>query len=394
MGWLLVRQLGQFDFAIYWRSTHNFLLGLNPYELPHQTKYLYDLPFDIYAKSSPILKMWGPPIIFATTWPFALLELKLASSLFLLFYIATVCFSTIALFKLAFPATNHLPTLQLLIAAIIALPAGWLVHGLYWGSLTWICLLSITLALLALNTNHKFIAGLCLYGLLLKLQLFVLPLAAIAIVSYKKREFKFLAGFALALLIGFASVLIINPASFLYYLRTSGLDLPYLLITSTGTSLVRYIAAPTSNAALFLPVCILALTLVGFSRQVAKFSTSQLLVLLTPLSIYFGPYAWGHDYLVALPLNFVSAALFFQLRQHGRAALAACILSALLVSQAFLLFFAFTMPEHPAVFVAPATITTVLAILSGYAILSLTDAHIDTPLCSKECGLVNSSESL
>lgn len=372
--WKYGEEYSLFDFGIYHRATQEFLAGNNPYSLPHQKTYLKSVPPASGAFESPTLMMWGPPPVFAVTWPFGLLALDAANKIFFGMTVGGTLLAFFLLWRMYLDNWRTRPLLEVVIISVLAFPSGWMVHGVYWGSLTWIALLGMVFCIALLRAQREFLAGLALYLVQIKLQLFMLPLAAIGALALKRRNFRFILGVSTAFLLGLLLVALISVESFTFFVNTPGLDLPYLLTSSTITSVVRAIFESSSRAFLFIPTAVLILAAglyVLFSKQVPGNvqSAERLLVLLTPLAIAFGPYGWGHDYILALPLFLLAAREFLEARNSRRNGFAFVLVTLMLMTQLTLVSLSILTPRYPILFAIPALFIAALSIVVAMRLL-------------------------
>lgn len=299
------------DFSIYWKATNNFLLGKDPYSLPHQFDY-FVAPSHIHEpKQVPILKVWGPPVVFATTLPFGLLPLALAKKFYLFTLLATILGSAAFFWNLYLK--SYLGSKSLFTGVIIfvhLLPFGTFLHSFLCGSVSFFLLLGITLTLWLLSKHHFFLAGFSFYIWTFKPQILWLPAVYIIAWALRTRNYQLLSGIFCGGLCAVTLVTIFNSESWKYYSNAHDMAIPFRIETSTLPSIVYALTGCHYRGILFLPALLISIAIVGWNRI---YNVSPLIIvpLLLPFTALLGPYAWGHDYLICVPLYYLAFSYFY-----------------------------------------------------------------------------------
>lgn len=304
------------DLSIYWKAAHNFVHGLNPYDLPSHTEYITGR-YGWVTPPSGILKVWGAPITFSTIFPLGYLTLEQAKivslSLIIIFIVFTI--STFSKLFLSELLCNTKVALLFFLWLLI-----WMFPVVYqmimWGGVSWIMLPSLALSLQLLNSKKIFLAGLSLFPMVFKPQLLIVVICYVIVWVIREKRFLFILGAGLALLASILIVYIINPAAFSYY-GALDLSLPYGTYfnrTTTVGGLLVFLGFKQSVMTMFGPLLILALVVIIYSFKNSKknyFSVDSAVQLL-PMSIMASPYSWAHDYILCLPLFVYSFLILYK----------------------------------------------------------------------------------
>jgi hypothetical protein len=161
---------------------------------------------------------------------------------------------------------------------------------------------------LACFRDRPFVAGLFLSLTLIKIHLFVIFGAAVLACCVRARNWRTPVGFLTAAAVSVTSAVAFRRDIFAIYSEVAGSGQPFQYVNATVPSVARYLFNLNGAAFLLMP-CLLAGALVFrfFWRADSSDLTRQLCCIL-PFSLGFAPYAWGHDYICAVPVLVIAAA--------------------------------------------------------------------------------------
>ncbi len=301
--WYLLPDQSLFDFTRLWKAAHLLRSGQNPYALPDSTAFVeHALPARGPSPNGPSLSLlWLPPML-TPFLIFSLFTLPTAKSIFLL----TEFMGTITALWLTIRSRQQaLGNVGSLFSAgwvaMLIVPFGTLIHGVNWGSPSWI--MWIALAILIDHcgpTKGGVLPGVALFFLCLKPHV-TAPLVAIVVMwSLHQRHWTLIATtFFVTLACGLLS-LYLDPqigAHFLADWKASG----SMVITSASLPSLVHGLFPRHIPFYLLLAPQLLLCVVGacVGWRVRRIGTA--LALFSPWALAFAPNAWGHDFILLAP---------------------------------------------------------------------------------------------
>lgn len=184
---------------------------------------------------------------------------------------------------------------------LIPFPFVW--SNLFWGQYNTICLFSLLMSAQLWRSERYFVSGAVITLTLFKPHLCLSCLAYLSALALLNRRFYWIAGVGCGLALQTAAVLLLNPELFLFFLKgvsarsMEAVNLPgaapvQLLVQSTGLPIIAQLASLLS----------VAMGIV-FAFKDQHLSQQRFLLILMPLGVILAPYAWGHTFLLLLPVT-------------------------------------------------------------------------------------------
>ncbi|MEM6823316.1 MAG: glycosyltransferase family 87 protein [Verrucomicrobiota bacterium] len=281
------------DFPIYWTA----------WRIAHTEAPLFESASYQRMISDPLeasFSLHNPPWTLILFSPLGGVSYQIALGLWLTFnfacFVFTVFFS-LKLFEISLP-----PPWLLLITAIF--PASF--SCLYFGQLTILLTCAALVLVVCLKTKNDYWAGFCLSWMTIKPHLFFLFLIPIGLTIIKDRRWAIFTGF----LLSFGTILTlltwIRPLAISDWITWLGSGHATEWSTANLATWVRLLVWHFSNQDILWPVYaipILSIIVTFFfllSRNSPK-SWIQYFLVLIPLSLILGPYAWSYDFCLLLP---------------------------------------------------------------------------------------------
>jgi hypothetical protein len=301
----VVSPLCLFDFTLYRMSAVYFFKGMNPYELPHFSTFITDVPTTwIVDPKSPQITAATSPLTFPLLFLFTLFPLSLAKYLFsVLFFMAVAWIAYRShLLLLSF---YQCPSQRGQFFLILLCSYGLCKTSLYWGGVGWICAVGVSEFLFQLYRKRYLASGISL-GLCMVKPHLVLVFGIVWFLTWLHEErcvaLKVTAG-ASAVVIAFA-LLVISVSATVFLEYKAYLDTNSLVsyMTSSLPSIL-YQLLPAEPGLIFriLPVIVVGLLLTVWRRTKSTISSLYFLICILPWTVLFSPYAWGHDCLLCIP---------------------------------------------------------------------------------------------
>lgn len=304
----LTPRLPHLDFSAYWKSAEMLLNGANPYDMPPDRTYLIDVPNYLrpgieyfYAR------VWGPPLVLSVLVPFGFFSLATAKTIFTFLTYFSFLGCTVLLYSL-YGLGKQLSRLRVLLLLLLV-PWGLYFYALAWGAPGWIFIDGIVLALWLIRYDRKFWAGIALSLCCFKPHLFGFLAVAIILRSIREGDYKLAQGGALGTLFMALLPLIIQPHIYSMYLEFVGSKVPHQYTGASLGSFLHSAIDPPQGYLLYLPLILAVAYEILWGSKRCYPTLDYFIAMLTPVSVFVAPYAWGHDYLVALPILFIGIML-------------------------------------------------------------------------------------
>jgi len=320
-----------FDTLEYWSAATIFLKGLNPYDR-NLVFNLQQLAWNGDPISNPII-LYNPPMILSIIFPMGLMQFKSTLSLWLSIMFA-FAFESCVLCRGLFNSrskNNRAENLKLTLFFLTFFP---FYCSLFFGQISPLLLLSLTLALVCFMRGSKnlvdnFLGGLVLSVTCLKPHLLYLLYLYIFIMSIRVKKWKTLAGMLLGVSILLALPILYNP-KIIWYFMYSAKSPPTFFKTPTLGSFLQGITQDKNVIVRYTPTIILS----GFTFLFLLFSKRNahsltVVYYLIPLSLLTAPYGWVYDQMLCVPVIFF---IFSKLHEAAlKSSLRRYIIGALLV---------------------------------------------------------------
>lgn len=302
------------DFSIYWRATKEWLHGANPYDLPPHTQYVSG-EFGGLDRLVSTLKVWSPPTFLLAMVPFSISSLEFGKSLYLSLVILTTWGWLALTYRSicdAYALKGVLPTLAGAFLALLIFPWSPTIDMLRWGGMS--VLSSMAFLIIAYSSSLSTGAWTVVFILFsLKPHPAALAVLALILIISPKERLQLLGGAGLALLVALTPLLSQTSLIQLYNSLPFDVVNDYRHATDTLSGILLGLGSTTLIATIVSAGCC-AVSLVltkRASRGVADRPRKlALIMLITPLSTYFAPYAWQHDYVICGGFLWASFALF------------------------------------------------------------------------------------
>jgi hypothetical protein len=312
---------GNRDFVVYWATGKQLVEHRNPYDSAEldRIERAAGLP-----SRYTVGYMRNPPWSLPLAWPLGLLSLRAAAVIASLILIAALLASVRMLLAL-----YHCRDRMVQILAYSFAPA---FICLIWGQTSLLVLLGLVL-FLRFHARRPFLAGTALWLCLLKPHLW-LPLAVVLLAwIVLSKQYRILAGAALAFLASVALTRVIDPQAWLQYVRMAGYSgVEHDRIPSLSVLLRNWLTAGspghTSMTVQFVPAALAcAWALFYFNRRRQHWDWVRDSSLLLLVCVLAAPYAYLNDHVLVLPA-LIFAARLASSRWLGLLAFAGAVLEA------------------------------------------------------------------
>ncbi len=291
------------DFSIYWKAGQNFLEGRNPYELPPSIEYVTPGAFGYYDTKPLALKMWNPPFSLPLLIPFSAFPLSVAKHVYvvgLAFALALTC-----LFQFRLLAQHGFSAAKSCIVIFSGLIFGAIATTAQWGGMSWIALLLVTLILQVYAARQFFLLGVLTPLLVIKPATMFIFVAVLFLIGLRFGAKKFILGVFSSLSVIVAILLLFRPEIYSDYanLNQHIANAVWRHTESFSAAFYRLGVLSDSDFWRWVPLCIVIGAFAWFiwSRRIEASRAERLLLYALPLSVFFSPYSWTHDYIACLP---------------------------------------------------------------------------------------------
>jgi len=290
------------DFSIYWRATKEWLGGGNPYDLPPHTQYVSG---DLGGLDRLVttLKVWSPPTFLLAMVPFSISSLEFGKSLYLSLVILTTWGWLALTYRSiceAYALKGVLPTLAGAFIALLVFPWSPTIDMLRWGGMS--LLSSLAFLIIASSPALSTRAWTVIFILFsLKPHPAALAVLTLLVIISPKERLQILGGAGLALLVALTPLLSQTSLIQLYNSLPFDVVNDYRVVTDTlsgkllGLGSTTLIATIVSAGYWAVSLVLTKRASRGVPDRPHKLA---LIMLITPLSTYFAPYAWQHDYVI------------------------------------------------------------------------------------------------
>lgn len=278
---------GLIDFVQYWSSAKLFLYQQNPYDVAN-LRMVQSTTGINYT-----VLIWNPPFVFCFISLLGLFNYHLAAAFW--FACGVLCLA----FSYSKFVTNIFDWRSLLF--LISFYPAFL--GLYYGQITWILLLAITLFIYFFEKEKFYCAGVALSLSIVKPHLFLIFYLGIlirAIFELKQNNKNFqktILGVLICGVIFLLFPLYFQPQIYNYYLGAYQLPPTYWFTSSLGS----FVSMLSPENALFMRFVPCILTALGLACYCFRYKKNLEFNTLLALSILVSPYGWEYDYVVLLP---------------------------------------------------------------------------------------------
>lgn len=283
------------DFVSYWSTGRLLLRGDNPYA-PDQ---IFPLEKEAGREEDHVLLVWYPPWAFAFFIPFGALAYVPARFAWLLLNFAAIAIASPLLWRLYGGSRRGLPWAGLM--TVLYFPT---LLGLSIGQISPIFLLGIAGFLYGARRGRWWLAGASLLPLTFKPQLLSLFWLALLLWTFRRREWRVVAGLALGIGIASAAAFAANGSIFTAYVETLIHQPPLYRTPTVGTVLVLLTDA-SKGWLRFLPALLaLPWLLWMWRRQGDGWAWESQMPDLAMASLLVAPFAWLWDTIIVLPAIF------------------------------------------------------------------------------------------
>ncbi len=308
-----------FDFSRIWKASQLLVQGGNPYELPHYASFLIDSPPDLIPDPNSVNPgFYWLPFPFVIFFPFGFFSLAVAKRLFFILSLLGFSWACLTCQKLFIrPQPAHSINWHTVLLLLVTIPFGIFYHGITMGSASWIMLVAILSFFLFFEHQKYLLAGACFYPLLMKPHLFGPFFAVLLAWSLLKKNFLIIFGFILSIIAGSCVLLLLEPKIFSMFYALLEVDKPLSFVNATLPNLLNWYLEGEWPAftMMVLPFLAAAGTLLA-SLYFKVYNLKQALTYVLPFSLILAPYAWGHDYILCMPLLFVAADYILNNHKH------------------------------------------------------------------------------
>jgi hypothetical protein len=315
LGLLFGSEFALQDLSIYWKACSQWIAGHSAYALPHQSGYVQGWG-GIDAAFGETLAVWSAPIFLVPASIFGIWELATAKSI----YLAATCF-VVGAFTLSIRDSIRLlikqtgqggEVLVKVVGPTVLFPLPPLLEHLSWGGMS--VLSALAVVLLVTFKDRGFVLWLIAL-LLFALKPHPCALLVLGWFAGARREeqrtmlWAFVVASALLIL-----PIVLEPMILFEFLKLD-LTIPFFYQnrTATLTGILRgFEFVPVVSFA--LGTSLLSLILVSILKNKTFFTSEELpwlMMLLSPLSVFLCPYAWGHDYFICG--GWAASIFFFKL---------------------------------------------------------------------------------
>lgn len=288
------------DFVQYYAGTKLLLRQINPYS----SEDLFAAELEIEPDLDEVVRVWVPPTSFTLVLPFTILSYEGARLAWGAVALLVVVFAAGFLIKenAGFGSIRKRILLYLLIVSFRPIYS-----VLFWGQISWVLLLGLTLYLTALrkrrwNWSCSFAGGLGLALVCIKPHLVHLVLLFVVLEAGRSGRGKTLLGLLCGTL-GLALVPVILHGQVFYDYLASFEAPPFYWQTPTLGSFLQGALPEAPRAIRFLPMLVGAVAFLAlyFRFRAADLNKPAYLYALIPWSLATSPYGWLYDQLLMLP---------------------------------------------------------------------------------------------
>ncbi len=273
------------DFIEYWAAGRlNLMPGADPYD-PVQVETLQ-------KQIGPILvMMWNPPWMLTFVMPFAVLGYALGRSLWLIFHLALVFWAAEQLHRLSDAQSS-----RRWLSWLVVLSFGPILHTLRKGQSGILLLVGVVGFLYGMTRKQYLLAGALAMLVMIKPHVLYLFPLAIFVWSVRQREWRVLAGFALALLITSLLPWVVNPDVWRQYFYATTHYPPADWATPTLGGLLRFIFGIDQFWLQFVGPALGLMWFFFYWRRHGKhWDWQEHLPLLLLVSVATAAYGWSFD---------------------------------------------------------------------------------------------------
>lgn len=287
---LIAKPLPLNDFMTYWAAGRLFLSGSNPYS----ATAMYAIERSLGWQHPQPLVLLNPPWALPFTALIAALPFSVAHRLWWVVTLFTEAICSVALWRYFGGETRK--QWMAVVLALTFLPAG---TAELMGQITPLMLAGLTAFLLSLRWRREGIAGVCLIAVGMKPHLLVPVFLAIILWTIQSRRWKLAVAAVSTYALASLGAILFNH-NVLGYFR----DTPQAALdTSCGVGgVLRSLFGMQLVWLQFLPTMIGAVWFAfDWKKHRKAWSWEERIPLLLLVSIATAPYAWAHDYILALP---------------------------------------------------------------------------------------------
>lgn len=260
-----------------------------------------DYPWDLSHAPKGIFYTWNPPFSLGFLLPFGFLTPETSQTIYAILFVCVISFYLYSACSIANLSKSS--TLVSSCLLLVALPYAAIVAALQTGGVSVFPLLEFTVFTILRGKGRFFLSGLSLSLTLVKPHLVALPILLIAFHSFLRRDPRIICGLAVGLLISTGSVLLFRPSIFedyLFFHRST--DIGFVTTGSLPHAIRKHLLIPAFMSSFVLLIGAL-LVLCRWVKRLAKNDRCvyQVVTISIPFSLFFGPFSWGHDFLLTCP---------------------------------------------------------------------------------------------
>lgn len=292
----LIHGIGQADFIAYWSAARLFVTGKNPYNLSNISDIqIQEFPERQTNEGDFLIVAWNPPLLNLLLSPLGMVTFKTAVHIWLFVNLFLIGISVLISWDLSSKPFDNKGFIYILLISLLFIEV---LISLIIGQITSIILTSLLLSYWLLKKKMDYLAGIALAFSTIKLHLIYFPLLLILLWSTCSRRWKLISGFLSAILFSSVIMWIFLPEWISDYIQLLS-NLPnYSDTTSTLGNLFRSLIGINGfnyTFILVLPMVIPFLRSFNIFKEIAPINASIL------ISIFFAPYGFGVDHILALP---------------------------------------------------------------------------------------------
>jgi hypothetical protein len=296
------------DFTVgYWHPSRVLLEGKNPYAFCDLACLGSSIDAPSLRRLNPVgMNVMYNPAVFPLFFPWAVLPFQAAALTysFCFFFFVSLTFQILAE---KFTAGQKVSSDGYLIFWFSAVPLGLLLQSVLWGSPSWMALVGVVMFSILFG-KRPFVAGLFLSLTLIKIHLFLIFGVAVFACCLRMRNWLTPLGFAVAASVSLFSALFFRSDILSIYAGIAGGGQAFAYVNATVPSVGRSLFHLSGSMYLLGPSVLLGILTFTYFWFSDRSQLTQKLFCVLPFSIGFAPYAWGHDYICAVPVLVIAAA--------------------------------------------------------------------------------------
>ncbi|MGA1191869.1 MAG: glycosyltransferase family 87 protein [Bdellovibrionota bacterium] len=313
---------GQHDWSAYWRATHLFFAGEDPYSLVAHEQFAAKH----LETHSPNLQIWNPPLLFPLLLPIAIWSFE--TSITVLHFV-TIFLSALMAW-LCFDFISPRPLRWFSALCIFIFPP--MLMNVLIGQLGVIIAFGVFMGVYLLLKRRDFLSGFFFLLASPKPHSWFLIAALVGVIVVSQRRWKVIAGMLTGLLPLLYCCLYVNPDIFSLWIGMDNNPLPWASVSGVTPLRLWLSSAGYSNdwPLLLIPGAALMLVLFLSIYRGTHWSTEEGIVGVITLSMLVAPFGWGFDQMLLLCPFIFSIAHGVQERDRGVGFRISCGLAPLL----------------------------------------------------------------